>query len=160
MIQSNIISTRPAGLPGCKESTQGWPVDSFTSGSFFSQNCIAPTYCFDQVCGAFWRRHGNEHVEQGNRVCHQQNVGELNSKHYCDTRPWRQRKSLWTSLLLLRFLSKLSSGRLPRHGDNLSLRKLLHRQEAGCCQLGGGERKVSCCRGEIDRQSFDLQSPI
>ena len=61
---------------------------------------------------------------------------------------------------MLRFLLKLFSGRLPRHGDNLSLRKLLHRQEAGCCQLGGGERKVRCCRGEIGRQSFDLQSPI
>ena len=47
------------------------------------------------------------------------------------------------------FVSKLFSGRLPRHGDHLSLRKLLHRQEARCCQLGGGQRKVSCCRGEI-----------
>ena len=38
-------------------------------------------------------------------------------------------------------------GRLPRHGDNLSLRKLLHGQEARRCQLGGGQREVGCGRG-------------
>ena len=39
-------------------------------------------------------------------------------------------------------------GRLPRHGDNLSLRKLLHGQEAGRCQLGGGQGEVGGGRGE------------
>ena len=59
---------------------------------------------------------------------------------------WNMRES-WS--LNQSFTAKLFSGRLPRHGDHLSLWKLLHRQEARCCQLGGGQRKVSCCRGEI-----------